>query len=145
MTPSIRSNVIRWLAHHGVAGVHLEQTPDLPDRVFAFDTQGSLVKLCCARESLFERATGAGHGKSVRACWRERATPSLQVILHEISSRSPSARDVCFLELDFDQHSPLLNPRSLFLHGVEVLVNRTTETTTDQGVIAARLAERGIA
>ena len=143
---TILDNVRAWLAHYEIDGLKFDEENALPDRVFAFDTQGQLIKYCASRREHFSVSTKATmHGPSARLSFRERKRPSLQVVVHEISAKSPHAWDYCFVELDFDKANPQQNLGTLLIHGTEVIDNSITGKKTDQDMIALRLRRRGIA
>lgn len=143
--PTIRRNVEAWLAHHGITGVEI--TEEFPDRVRAFDHQGLLLEYAITNN--WDYGTGDNHtwstkGDTTRGSWREHATPSMQIVLHDrkmVGDDGYARWAKPMLEIDFDENSPNVN---LPGHIVEVSRNKLLKVTTDQAKIAAGLMRRGI-
>jgi hypothetical protein len=136
---SIEANVRAVLRHLGIEGVEITQVEE--DRVFGWDTKGRLLEHMIVNNWIIESdaVAQANHGSSVRASFREKQSPSLQVCIHHNEGQS-------FVEIDIDFHPANPGrPDQMLAHGAEVIRNAVSGKKTDQALVAKALLEkRGI-
>lgn len=140
---TIRENVEAWLEFLeitvGPGGVQIFDD-HLPDRVFAWDLKRELLIAVNRNTDHWMRDQWDPlHGKSTRQSFREKAEPSMQVCIHACINETNG--EPYFVEIDFDKAAPY-NPKTIVIHGVEVLVNKASGGFTDQNEIADGLARR---
>lgn len=142
LTAQTRANVLTFCASEGIKhGLIFSDDPlDNEDRsrVKALDPDGLLLGYIVANfPEDWSRDSGGlhnVHGIKVRASYRSRTTPSLQVCV--IEARGGQYEYV--LDIDLDEYSPFEN---FIGHSVEVLANKFSRKTTDPYKIA-RMLER---
>jgi hypothetical protein len=149
LTAQTRQNIVGMLEYLGIhhALMFSEDPLDNEDRsrVKAVDPNGLILLAIRSNigpdDKQWSHDSGDMHnvhGIRVRASYRSRTTPSLQVCVIEAKGGD---YDYC-LEIDVDFHNPF---EDFLGHAAEVLQNKLQRKTTDPARIAAMMRERGIA
>ena len=138
---TITDNVERNLKALGIEGVVIYQTE--PDRLFVWDTLGQLEAHCKNHpEHWMSDNLDPLHGASMRANYREKATPSMQCVEHAISQiNHPNLPRPNIWEVDFDEECPR-TPITIVEHLGVCVIHAIRHTKTNQDNISAGLDKR---
>lgn len=134
-----RDNILTFCAIHRIVQ-RLQFSEDLLDnldrsRAIAVDPDGLLLRHIKEHPKEWTKDNGQNHngnGIIVRASYRSRTSPSLQVCVRE--AKGGQYQEV--YEMDLDHHNPFENFAG---HAVEVVHNAVTRRKTDPARIAAML------